>query len=74
MTIPIEHLRSSVRVTCDRCHEVFSYEEDLYLGKDGVWHGNAEQMPDGAFVNTGSTWVCDECMRDENGDMRPEFR
>ena len=51
-------------ITCEVCKDTVEYEDD---GK------TFDCMPDGVMVGNGK-WVCGDCMVDENGETKSEYR
>lgn len=49
------------KVQCADCKETFDFDDD----------GSVDCMPDGCFLN--GLWYCDECIRDNEGNLKPEF-
>lgn len=49
-------------ITCHGCGDISQFEDD----------GSAECMPDGCLL--GENWYCDDCIRDTNGNLKPDFK
>ena len=51
-------------ITCELCSDVGEYVDD---GK------TLSCMPDGVLIDSGTGWVCSDCMVDDNGETLPQF-
>ena len=54
-------------IICSVCHIKFEFEDDAVNGV-----GSAECLPDGVITPAGD-WVCDDCMHDKDGNIKPEY-
>lgn len=50
-------------IKCDKCGEGYEYEEESWIGQDGIKNISVDTMPDGFFIE--GKWICDDCARGE---------
>jgi hypothetical protein len=51
-------------INCEVCKDTVEYKDD------GI---TFDCMPDGVMVDS-KKWVCGDCIVDENGETKPEYR